>query len=188
MSNLSSFNPEQWVQKYSDALYAYTVVRVNDSGLAEDLVQETFLSAWKSRASYKGEASEKNWLYTICKNKIIDHYRKNANNIVRPAELNTSDNYFNEEDHWTKEAAPSDWGIDYNQPIETKEFYSILEFCKNKLQELQQSVFVMKFMEGLESDEICKVLNITASNYWVLVHRAKLQLRSCLEKNWINQA
>ncbi|HEX3024301.1 MAG TPA: sigma factor-like helix-turn-helix DNA-binding protein, partial [Chitinophagaceae bacterium] len=60
--------------------------------------------------------------------------------------------------------------------------------CKNKLQELQQSVFVMKFMEGLESDEICKVLNITASNYWVLVHRAKLQLRSCLEKNWINPA
>ena len=186
MSNLSSFNPEHWVKKYADALYAYTVVRVNDSGLAEDLVQETFLSAWKARDSYKGEASEKNWLFTICKNKIIDHYRKKSNNIVRPAEIDNTDHYFNNEEHWTKESGPLDWGIDYTQPVETKEFYSILELCKNKLQELQRAVFVMKFMEGLGSDEICKVLNITPSNYWVLIHRAKLQLRSCLEKNWIN--
>jgi len=186
MSNLSSFDPEEWVKKYSDALYAYTVVRVNDSGLAEDLVQETFLSAWKGRASYKGEASEKNWLFTICKNKIIDHYRKKANAIVRVAELDNTDQYFNEEEHWTKEGGPKEWGVEYTQSIETKEFYSILEMCKNKLQELQGSVFIMKFMEGLESEEICKVLNITASNYWVLIHRAKLQLRSCLEKNWIN--
>jgi len=186
MSNLSSFDPEEWVKKYSDALYAYTVVRVNDSGLAEDLVQETFLSAWKGRNTYKGEASEKNWLFTICKNKIIDHYRKKANAIVRVAELDNSDQYFNPEEHWTKEGGPKEWGVDYTQTIETKEFYSILELCKNKLQELQQSVFVLKFMEGLESEEICKVLKITASNYWVLIHRAKLQLRSCLEKNWIN--
>ena len=186
MSQLLSFNPELWVQKYSDALYAYTIVRVNDSGLAEDLVQETFLSAWKNRASFKGEASEKNWLYTICKNKIIDHYRKKASSIIRRAEVDTSDDYFNEAEHWTKESEPNDWGIDYKQPVETKEFYSILELCKKKLQDMQQSVFVMKFMEGIETDEICKVLNITPSNYWVLIHRAKLQLRSCLEKNWIN--
>jgi len=188
MSNLSTFNPQQWIQKYSDALYAYTVVRINDAGLAEDIVQETFLSAWKNRESYKGEASEKNWLFTICKNKIIDHYRKKASSIVRPAEFDTSDSYFNDEEHWTSESAPNDWGIDYSKTIETKEFYSILELCKKKLQEMQQSVFVMKYLEDLDSDEICKVLNITSSNYWVLIHRAKLQLRSCLEKNWINPA
>lgn len=186
MSNLSSFDPEKWIQKYADPLYAYTVVRVNDSGVAEDLVQETFLSAWKSRDSYKGEASEKNWLFAICKNKIIDHYRKKASAIVQTAELNTAEQNFNEEEHWTRESGPKDWGIDYNKRIETKEFYSILTLCRKKLQEMQQTVFDMKYLEDLDSAEICKVLNISASNYWVLIHRAKLQLRACLEKNWIN--
>ena len=81
---------------------------------------------------------------------------------------------------------PGNWNIDYGQSIDDKEFYSVLETCKKKLQQLQQSVFVMKYMEDLDSAEICKALGITASNYWVLIHRAKLQLRACLEKNWIN--
>lgn len=186
MNSRTSFNPQHWVQNYADALYRYALVRVNDSGLAEDLVQETFLSAWKNKDSFKGDASEKNWLYTICKNKIIDHYRKKANNIIQTAEADTSEQYFDEKEHWTLQGAPKEWGIDYEQPVEKKEFYAMLERCKQKLQQLQQSVFVMKFLDGLETDEICKVLNITPSNYWVLIHRAKLQLRNCLEKNWIN--
>jgi len=186
MGNLSSFDPQQWVQKYADALYTYTVVRVNDKSVAEDLVQETFLSAWKNRASYKGEASEKNWLFAICKNKIIDYYRKKARSIINSAEEDNVDSRFTLAGHWTKEASPKKWGIDYNETIETKEFYSILEECKNKLQEMQLAVFAMKYLEDLDAAEICKVLQITPSNYWVLIHRAKLQLRSCLEKNWIN--
>jgi RNA polymerase sigma-70 factor (ECF subfamily) len=186
MSKLSNLNPELWVNKYADQLYSYTVMRIGDTGLAEDIVQETFLSAWKNRDSFKGEASEKNWLYAICKNKIIDHFRKMSHQIASPADFDASDAFFNEEEHWTVEAGPADWGINYHQPIEKKEFYIILEMCKAKLQQLQQSVFVLKFMEGHDSDVICKVLNITTSNYWVLMHRAKLQLRSCLTKNWIN--
>lgn len=186
MGNLSSFNPKEWVQKYADTLYAYTMMRVNDKGIAEDIVQETFLSAWKNRASYKGEASEKNWLFAICKNKIIDYYRKKAKSIVSPAEEDTIDNRFTDVGHWTKEAGPANWGIDFNETIQTKEFYGILEQCKNKLQQMQQAVFSMKYLEDLDAEEICKVLQITPSNYWVLMHRAKLQLRSCLEKNWID--
>jgi RNA polymerase sigma-70 factor (TIGR02943 family) len=186
MSNQINLYPDLWVNRYADALYTYTYVRVNDTGMAEDIVQETFLSAWKNRDSYKGEASEKNWLFSICKNKIIDHYRKKAQLMARPGEVDASDAFFNEEDHWTSEAGPRNWGIEDQHSIEKKEFYSILELCKSKLQELQQSVFVLKFMEGQDSVAICKVLNITASNYWVLIHRAKLQLRNCLHKNWIN--
>jgi RNA polymerase sigma-70 factor (TIGR02943 family) len=183
----SILNPNQWISNYADALYSYTLPRVNDSTLAEDIVQETFLSAWKARDSFKGEASEKSWLYTICKNKIIDYYRKKAKDIVQPMSGNDhTDSYFDEAEHWTAEDKPGDWGIDYQQTTDNKEFYKILNACKKKLQELQQSVFVMKYMEDLNSDEICKALGITPSNYWVLIHRAKLQLRSCLEKNWIN--
>ncbi|MEO7530318.1 MAG: sigma factor, partial [Sediminibacterium sp.] len=65
----SLLNPNQWINQYGDALYSYTLPRVNDSALAEDIVQETFLSAWKARDTFKGEASEKSWLFTICKNK-----------------------------------------------------------------------------------------------------------------------
>ena len=174
------------INEYAGILLSYTAARVNDTGIAEDIVQETFISAWKNREGFKGEASEKNWLFSICKNKIIDHYRKKARTPVQYAEADTTADFFDKNEHWTKENGPKEWGIDYNQTIEKKEFYSILEFCKQKLQELQQKVFVLKYLEELDSDEICKLLDISSSNYWVLIHRAKLQLRSCLDKKWIN--
>lgn len=182
--HLNNFNPGKWVENYADALYAYTIVRVNDVQQAEDIVQNTFLSAWKARDSYKGQASEKNWLYAILKNKIVDHFRKKSSSRITLA-TGEEELYFDEADHWTNEAAPKDWGVNTEQPVESKEFYSILDQCKQKLKDIQQKVFVMKYMEDAESEEICKILNITTSNYWVLIHRAKLHLRKCLEKNWI---
>ncbi len=185
MDNFKALEPGQWINKYADGLYAYIIVRIRDAALAEDIVQETFLNAWKARESYKGFASEKNWLYAICKNKIIDHYRKQSTSIVN---VSGSDEnlYFDEADHWTDKSLPKEWGMDYSQPVEIKEFYVVLENCKMKLIQIQQKVFVLKYMEDMNSDEICKVLNITPSNYWVLIHRAKLHLRTCLEKNWVN--
>jgi RNA polymerase sigma-70 factor (TIGR02943 family) len=186
MDNKHTLHPDNWITNYSDALYKYTMMRVNDAGIAEDIVQETFLSAWRNKDNYKGEASEKNWLYTICKNKIIDHYRKKSTSIIQYAEADATSSMFDDVEHWTKEDAPKEWGVNYNQTVEKKEFYSILEKCKSKLQQMQQSVFVMKYLEDLDTEEICKVLGITTSNYWVLIHRAKLGLRNCLEKNWVN--
>jgi len=186
MDNKHTLNANEWVANYSDALFKYTMMRVNDTGIAEDIVQETFLSAWRNKDNYKGEASEKNWLYTICKNKIIDHYRKKSTSIIQYAEADVTASMFDDVEHWTAEDAPKEWGINYHQTIENKEFYSILEQCKSKLQQMQQSVFVMKYLEDLDTEEICKVLGITTSNYWVLIHRAKLGLRNCLEKNWVN--
>ena len=177
--------PEVWVDKYSDKLYSYALTRINDTGIAEDIVQETFLSAWRTKETYKGEASEKNWLYAICKNKIIDHFRKQAGNLSKPA-LAEENIYFDEVGHWRDEPAPKMWELNYQQQIETKEFYTVFDFCKKKMKEIQQIVFVLKYMEDMEADKICTILNITPSNYWVIIHRSKLHLRSCLEKNWIN--
>lgn len=177
-------DPKKWIDNYADQLYAFCQIRINNSNISEDLVQETFLSAWKARETYKAEASEKNWLFAICKNKIIDHYRKNHGNFVS-SDKDETDSYFNSEDHWTSEKQPNDWGINGMAHIEKKEFYQVFTKCKQKLKELQQQVFVLKYMEDFDSDQICQILGITSSNYWVLIHRAKLQLRSCLEKNWI---
>jgi RNA polymerase sigma-70 factor (TIGR02943 family) len=180
-------NPQKWLELYGDLLYQYALPRVNDNIVAQDLVQETFLSALKGLDGYKGEASEKNWLFAILKNKIIDHYRKKATEqaIVTMPDLNAvEDDWFNDEGRWAENKIPKDWH-DSESPAERKEIQRIINWCKDHLKALQQHVFTLKYMEDLNSDEICKVLNISSSNYWVLIHRARLQMRDCVEKYWL---
>lgn len=179
-------DPKQWVKKYADALYRFALLRINDEETSRDLVQETFLAALRNAEKFRGEISEKNWLFTILKNKIIDHYRKKASLLISEIDqlIESTNEYFDEEDHWKESAYPGNWNTDYSPPVESKEFNEILNKCLNKLNELMKIVFTMKYLDEKESDEICKELQISSSNYWVLIHRAKLQLRSCLEKNW----
>lgn len=181
---------EEWVDNYADMLFGYTVVRVKDEGIAEDIVQDTFLSAWNAREGYKGEASEKNWLFTILRNKITDHYRKlNRANVDFGLEDDTQ-NLFSENGHWTGDSAKkiTDWKSEnVSQRVESKEFVQVLTRCRKKLKEIQNAVFTMKYLDDLDSSQICKVLGITSSNYWVLMHRAKLNLRNCIQKNWIDK-
>ena len=185
---MSGLNATKWVSDYGDMLYRYALPRVNDRETAKDLVQETFLAAWRNYDNFKGEISEKNWLFAILKNKIIDHFRKASTRLTDSLPgIADEDAYFDDAQHWTRVAAPQDWNFDTDAPIERKEFYKVLQMCKGKLKEIQNIVFTMKYLEGWESEDICKELNITASNYWVLIHRAKLQLRDCLEKNWFIQ-
>jgi RNA polymerase sigma-70 factor (TIGR02943 family) len=177
----------EWVNNYSDMLYGFAMQRIRDSNLAKDLVQDTFLAAWKNVEKYNGEASVKTWLFTILKNKIIDHYRKSSTRLTDELMQKEGDQdiYFDEADHWAKGSYPGNLGVDENSLVEKKEFYSIFTKCKNKLKQVQSAVFTMKYIDGLESEEICKALELSSSNYWVLIHRAKVQLRSCLEANWM---
>ncbi len=183
-------NADEWVDKYADMLFAFAVVRVKDDAIAQDIVQDTFLSAWKAREGYKGEASEKNWLYTILRNKITDHYRKlSRTNVSLGLEDDTQD-MFSENGHWTSDSAKqiTDWQSEAaSQRVESKEFVEILTRCREKLKEIQNAAFTMKYLDDLDSSEICKVLGITPSNYWVLIHRAKLNLRNCIQKNWMDK-
>lgn len=179
----------EWVEQYADPLFKFAVSRISDTETAKDLVQDTFLSALKTFHAFREEISEKNWLFTILKNKIIDHYRSKAKSFVNSLDeyLEKANDYFDEDGNWNESAKPKQWGIDYSQNIETKEFYEIMEKCKKKLNELQNSVFTMKYLDDKNSDEIRKELNISSSNYWVLIHRAKLQMRQCLEINWFKK-
>jgi RNA polymerase sigma-70 factor (ECF subfamily) len=161
----------QWVNDYSDALFGYAVQRVGDRQGAADLVQETFLAAWRNVDGYNGEASVKTWLFTILKNKIIDHYRKAATRQAKFVK-NDSNPFFDEADHWKDGLCPQDWGDHPETRMNTKEFYAAFDNCKGKLKEIYSAVFTMKYLEDLQSEEICKVLNITTSNYWVIIHRA----------------
>lgn len=192
----NALHPEMWVDRYADVLFNYTITRVNKREVAEDLVQETFFAAYKSKHSFLHEASEKTWLISILKRKIIDYYRKKSTqNELNIFDKNTEDGFMNHffesesrsEGHWTEIAQPAQWNKTFESDLEAGEFSTALKNCLAKLPEKWSAVFVLKNMEDLDSEEICKELNITASNYWVLMHRAKLQLRECLEKNYFNK-
>jgi RNA polymerase sigma-70 factor (TIGR02943 family) len=179
---MQELDPPRWIDRYSDLLFRFALLRINDREQARDLVQETFMAAWKGAGEFKGAASEKTWLLSILRNKVIDYYRREARS---PFEQRSEERlFFDEGDHWRPALFPRDWDVSYGHAVEKKEFYGILRECRDKLQRLQAAVFALKYLDDLDSEDICKELNITSSNYWVLLHRAKLHLRGCLEKNW----
>jgi len=180
-------DPNTWVDAYSDLLFRYAIVRVNDEQLAEDMVQETFLAGLKNLNSFQGKSTELTWLTAILKRKIIDHYRKKTTR--KEYSLDEPDERFDSnggmKDHWTKDAAPSAWNIEADKQLENAEFMQIIQACIKKLPEKWASCFILKVMEEMESDVVCKELNVTSSNLWVILHRARLQLRDCVEKGWL---
>ena len=167
-------------------MYNYAIVRVNDGDLAKDLVQDTFFAGLKSAKNFQGKSTERTWLISILKRKIIDHYRKiNSKKGQAEVRMNFYDNGENE-GNWLEERVPQNWDNQSEKSIENQELKSQLEFCIDALPEKYAMVFRMKTIQEFETEEICKELDITASNLWVIIHRARTQLRKCMEDNWFN--
>ncbi len=184
-----TLDPQHWVSNYSDELYGYAFRKTGDSGLAEDLVQETFLAGLDAANKFKGECSERTWLYAILKFKIAGYYRKASTRYeTRLKQHNDedtgNDHYFNDDGGWKLAARPGDWGEEPLKTTENKELSKTLEHCIEKLPVNHKQVVVLKMLEEIAVEKICKELEITVTNYWVIIHRAKLQLRACLELNW----
>lgn len=177
-------HPEHWVKSHADYLFNYAFGRLSDEEQAKDIVQETFFAALKGQANFKGEASERTWLTAILKRKIIDHYRK-INSIKGKAEIKV--NFYEDGDrrgNWLEERVPRSWDNEAERNIENVELKSALDKCIDHLPEKYKMVFLMKQVQHYETEEICKELEITPSNLWVIIHRARHQLRKCLEDNW----
>ncbi len=183
MPNDQKPNPDLWVDLYGDYLFRYAQSRVNASAMAEDLVQETFLSALHSYANFDGKSSERTWFVSILKHKIIDHYRKQGRQAKYFESPGVSED-FQENGFWKLDQAPGDWGEHPEEQLQQKEFILILRECLKALPKKIAAVFTLKEMEGLDSKSICKELDITSSNLWVMLHRARHQLRKCLDMNW----
>ena len=177
-------NPNKWIDLYADYLFNYTVTRVSDGIIAQDLVQDTFLAALKSMKNFKGEASERTWLISILKRKIIDHYRK-INSNKGKAEVRMSYNSDAEsEGDWLEERVADTYDKTAEDKLENQELGLAIHKCLSKLPEKQAKVFKMKTIQGYETEVICNELNITASNLWVIIHRARTAMASCMEKTW----
>jgi RNA polymerase sigma-70 factor (ECF subfamily) len=183
-------DPERWVELYGDYLFKYALMRLRDAARAEDAVQETFLAALKGGKAFAARSAEKSWLVGILKNKICDHYRK----VSRETSFTDMEFYSDEEgdrfvpdgrfkDGWIHELGPQEW-TSPGASLDSEVFWKTFQDCSSKLPKNVSAVFSLREVDGVESKEICALLNISENNLWVMLHRARMALRRCLETNW----
>ena len=183
-------DPERWVELHGDYLYKFALLRLRDAAKAEDAVQETFLAALKGGKTFAGRSAEKSWLVGILKNKIYDHFRKAS----RETSFTDLDFYADEDGDrfvadglgkggWIHELGPQDWP-EAGMNLDNEAFWKAYRDCAGKLPRNMATVFNLREVDGVESKEICALLNISENNLWVMLHRARMALRRCLETNW----
>lgn len=178
----------QWVVAHGDMLFGYAVVRVGDRDVAEDLVQETFLSAVRGLDDFHGGSQIQTWLFAILRNKIIDHFRRENrrrefDTASREAESFAQLQFFRN-GHWRTPL--KDWTSDPSKLLESQEFMQTFTNCQAKLSPSLEIAIRLRDVEGLPTEEICELLGISAGSLWVRLHRARLLLRDCLDKNWFS--
>jgi RNA polymerase sigma-70 factor (ECF subfamily) len=187
--NVHSTELTLWVETYGDELFSWAHYKTSNSALAEDLVQDTFLAAFNKFDTFKKESNPKTWLFTILNNKIIDHYRSAAyKKMVTESKIaqDNDHNLFQDSGMWNASSV-SDWDSEPHL-LDNPEFLAIMKSCLDHLPERWKAVTIAKYYEHKKGAEICKEMKITPSNLWQIVHRAKLQLKKCLDANWKDDA
>jgi len=180
----STLDPQRWVSEHGNVLFKYAMARMHNRDVAEDLVQEALLAALKSADSFKGNSTERTWLVGILKHKLLDHLRKAGRE--RPSDTlddRLEDEFFDDRGRW--KIRPAKWTVDPHEALKQEDFRLVFEKCLEEAPERLARVFVLRELDELESDEICKLLEVTSTNLWVMLHRARLKLRQCLELNWL---
>ena len=177
-------DPDRWVDDHGDCLYRYALIRVRNQEVAEDLVQETLLVAMRQAGKFRGRSSERSWLCGILKNKICDYFRRLSR------ETNFTDlEFFSDEDsdrfdgehHWIDGRGPADWKPEGEEAMKRAEFWQAMQACLDRLPPRVAQVFILREMDSVPSKEVCEMLNISETNLWVMLHRARMALREDLE-------
>ena len=172
------------VETLRPQLMRFARAQLRNDAWAEDAVSETVLAALEKPQSFGGQSQLKTWLVGILKHKLIDQLRRHAREatLLDPDdEADLDEQLFNASGHWRE--APPDWG-DPEHHLGQRQFFEVLEICVEHLPATQGRVFMMREWLELSTDEICKELAITSTNLWVLLHRARLRLRECLQQRW----
>lgn len=184
----SIHTPETWVDQYGNYLYRFAVSRVKDPVVAEDLVQETLLAALRGRKNFKSRSAVQTWLTAILKHKVVDHFRKkHRENPVEDIEAvsESVESYFKNTGGW--KIRPGRWDVNPMKIYEQQEFMDVLSRCLSDLPDRLAKAFMLREIEGFTTDELCKTMEITATNSWVMLYRARTYLRRCLEINWFDE-
>jgi RNA polymerase sigma-70 factor (ECF subfamily) len=171
----------EWVNQYSDALYSWVLYKTSSQEMAEDIIQDTFLAAVKAYDGFKGDSSPKTWLYSIANRIIIDYYRKKTKTNFVSLENDLMQNNF---DNGTWKHSEGTGFIEETALLDNPNFLNIYEICLDNLPLKWKGVIASKYIDIKDNEFICQEYDITLSNLWQIVHRAKLQLKNCLNKNW----
>lgn len=191
MNNETEHKTQQfttWVNDFTDDLMSWAYHKTSSKETAEDLVQETFLSAYNSFDNFKNDSSPKTWLLSILNHKIIDFYRKKSkslsivdNNQENEANKRVND-LFDENDNWKN---PKEHSFEAEEHLlDNADFNSTLEKCMENLPEKWRIAIHSKYLTDVSAEDVCKQLEISIANYWQIIHRAKLHLKNCIDKNW----
>ncbi len=171
-------------------LLRFARLQLRDAGAAEDAVQETLLAALTGSHRFESRSSYKTWLISILRNKIIDIIRSQGRELAASSLANdeegddqVAETLFDRRGHWQAEARPGRWA-DPEASFEQRQFWAVFEACLDHLPAKTARVFMMREFLGLETDEICKETGMSTSNCWVVLHRARMGLRTCLETRW----
>jgi RNA polymerase sigma-70 factor (ECF subfamily) len=186
-----TLDPTGWLDRHGDYLYRYALVRVRDMATAEDLLQDTLLAAIGSYQTHEGRSSERTWLVGIMRHKVVDYFRR----LARTPEFQMSDEEGRDDldwfesvgpwrGHWREDQAPTSWSVDAVGLLESGDFWNTVDRCLARLSPQMAIAFTLREIDGLSSEEICEILNITPSNLWVTLHRARAKLRHFLEAEW----
>jgi RNA polymerase sigma-70 factor (ECF subfamily) len=174
------------VEALRPQLLRYARTQLRNEAWAEDAVSETLLAALEKPQSFAGQSQLKTWLVGVLKHKVVDQLRRHT----REATVLTNDDgediedaLFDETGHWRD--APAEWG-NPEHSCGQQQFLQVMELCIEQLPATQGRVFMMREWLELETGEICKELQITSTNLWVLLHRARLRLRECLQQRWFD--
>ena len=170
-------------------LLRYASLQLRDAAAAEDAVQEALLAALAGKSGFAGRANLRTWLTGILKHKIVDAIRRHSrerpqSEVTAEGEDRDFDALFDQRGHW--QDAPDAWEQP-EQALSQRQFLAALEECLRALPERTARVFLMREHLGLDTPEICKELGITSTHCWVMLHRARMALRQCLEMNWFNR-
>ncbi|MCB1230021.1 MAG: sigma-70 family RNA polymerase sigma factor [Verrucomicrobiae bacterium] len=181
-----SLNPANWDREYREYLIRFALQRISDHGLAEDLVQETFLSAWNARKSFRGDCAERTWLTGVLRNKIIDHYRRNARRpMMLAGDFESDRNEEGPSTPWLENRANERDTFDPDTATQRAEMMTLLDEAVNRLPDSMGQAYRMREIQGRSTEEITRALNITKGNLWVLIHRAKQSLKEQLQGAWL---
>jgi RNA polymerase sigma-70 factor, ECF subfamily len=192
-------DPGLWVDEHGNYLFKYAMFRLRDPVLAEDVVQETLLAALQAYEKFEGRGSERTWLVGILKHKIMDCFRRMSREQpigqLEGEEFEHGELFMQTGEwvgHWTAaveperaaQLGPHEWGETPEALLQQREFWEVFGNCLQPLPTRIASAFTLREVDGLESEEICEILNISVNNLWVMLHRARAHLRRCIELNW----
>ena len=185
----NSLDSNAWVDEHGDYLFRFAVKQLKNTSLAEDMVQDTLVSAMTAKNSFSSISSVRTWLTAIMKNKIVDYWRRHGREISISDLMNESeedssvDDFFDKTGHWAE--MPNVYP-NPDSALENKQFWGIFEHCLSKLRPQQAEVFLAKEVHGMDNDEISESYSLNSNNVWVLMHRARVALGKCLEIHWVS--